>query len=239
MIKHANLVLRSTAILGCVLGLSLGSAWGQETPTGNWVVEQIRGDGVIDNAQTTLDLAEDGSFHGSGGCNNYRGKAVIDGRSITFGPAAATRMACPEAVMNQEAKFFKALEGVKSWQFNDVGKLILNTDDEDALVLLAPLSSNKAAITIEVPGADEVQTQQVAYKCDPGAMDVTYINAGPVSLATFTLEGEFVVAANVLSGSGAKYAGSKYIWWTKGEGADLYDLTKGEEASAVVCTAAP
>ena len=35
---------------------------------------------------------------------------------------------------------------------------------------------------------------------------------------------------NVLSASGARYAGRQYTWWTKGNSADFYDLTKGEDA---------
>lgn len=237
MTKHANLINKSATLLGCILGLTLGTAQAEQRVAGNWLAEDIQGGGVIDRAQTTLELSADGSFHGSGGCNNYRGKAVIEGKSIAFGPVAATRMACPEALMNQEAKFFKALEKVKSWQINEQGKLILNSVDQDAQVVLVSMESKKAEIKIEVPGVDKVDTQQVTYKCGSGGLDVTYINAGPVSLATFTLEEQFIVATTVLSGSGAKYAGSQYIWWTKGENADLYDLTKGESAGAVECTA--
>ena len=43
------------------------------------------------------------------------------------------------------------------------------------------------------------------------------------------MEDQTVVAANVISGSGAKYAGGIYIWWTKGETADLYNLMDDPE----------
>ena len=65
-------------------------------------------------------------------------------------------------------------------------------------------------------------------------LEVDYINAGPVSLAVFVRNGELVVASNVLSGSGARYAGGKYIWWTKGADGSLYDLTQGEDADPVL-----
>jgi len=238
MTKRAHSFVTRTALMGCLLGLALGSAQAQETPAGNWLVEDIQGSGVLDRVQTTLDLADDGQFHGSGGCNNYRGQASLDGNAISFGPAMATRMACPEAVMNQETKFFQALEAVKSWEIDGHGKLRLQDGDGKVQIVLVAQPA-KASITIEVPGASEVDTQTVAYKCGDGDMEVTYINAGPVSLATFTLDGEFIVASTVLSGSGAKYAGGKYIWWTKGDSGDLYDLMKGEDADAVACTAAP
>ena len=44
------------------------------------------------------------------------------------------------------------------------------------------------------------------------------------------------MASNVLSASGARYAGGQYIWWSKGDTADLYDLTEGgEETPAASC----
>ncbi len=61
-----------------------------------------------------------------------------------------------------------------------------------------------------------------------------YVNAGDNSLAVLTLGDRTVVAVTVLSASGAKYAGQNYVWWTKGDNADLYDLTKGEDAPAVM-----
>ncbi len=56
-----------------------------------------------------------------------------------------------------------------------------------------------------------------SYKCGAKDLSVTYYNAGDISLAKLELEDETVVASNVISGSGAKYAGSVYIWWTKGK----------------------
>jgi membrane-bound inhibitor of C-type lysozyme len=53
-----------------------------------------------------------------------------------------------------------------------------------------------------------------------------------------TIGDETIIAVTVLSGSGAKYAGQHYVWWTKGAHADLYDLTKGEDAPPLSCAAA-
>lgn len=71
---------------------------------------------MIDRAKTTLTLAPDGAVSGSGGCNRYRGTAQIAGAAISFGPLAATRMACPPALMSQEAKFFGILAAARSWR---------------------------------------------------------------------------------------------------------------------------
>lgn len=76
---------------------------------GSWLAEDIAGGGVIDTAQTTLILAEDGAVSGRGGCNSYGGTATIEQDKISFGQLVSTQMACPEALMNQESKFFEVL----------------------------------------------------------------------------------------------------------------------------------
>lgn len=110
------------------------------TPAGIWLAEDISGGGVIDRAQTTLTLALDGAISGSGGCNRYRGKAVISGSAISFGPLAATRAACPPAVMNQENRFFSALAATRGWRIDEQErKLFLVDGAGKVLVRLAEL----------------------------------------------------------------------------------------------------
>ena len=203
---------------------------------GRWLVEDIGGQGVLDRVQTTLELTADGAFQGSGGCNTYSGQAKIDGNAITFDRPVSTRKACISAVMGQENKFFKALESVRSWKRDQHGKLLLVDGAGKEIMRLTTMRS-QASISFPVPGAEEITTQTLSYRCDETdtRLDVTYINAGSVSLALLSIKDQFVVAANVLSGSGAKYAGAQYIWWTKGETANLYDLMGGEDAAPVDC----
>ncbi len=109
-----------------------------------------------------------------------------------------------------------------------------------AAMMLSTLIStaSASALTIELPGDEAVEAQTVNYTCPDNEMSVTYYNAGSVSLAVFETGGEVVVASNVLAASGAKYAGGRFVWWTKGDAGDLYDLTKGEDAPPVSCMAA-
>lgn len=95
-------------------------------------------------------------------------------------------------------------------------------------------------LTIDLPGAASAERTTVAYSCG-GDRKVTaeYVNAGANSLAIVNLGEQTVLMISVLSGSGARYAGQQYIWWTKGNSADFYDLTKGEDAAPVLsCQAA-
>lgn len=68
---------------------------------------------VLAETQLTLVFAADGRVSGSAGCNNFMGTFTVSGSSLQFGPAATTRMMCPQpGVMEQEQQFLKALETV-------------------------------------------------------------------------------------------------------------------------------
>lgn len=108
------------------------------SPVGAWLAEDIGGGGVIDRIQTVLEIGDDGRVSGSGGCNRISGQATIEGAAISFGPIIATRMACPAAVMTQEAKFIAALEKVRGWQLDPAqGKLSLLDEQGQAVMVLA------------------------------------------------------------------------------------------------------
>mgnify|MGYP002621020397 FL=1 len=93
--------------------------------------------------------------------------------------------------------------------------------------------SAAAEITIQLPVDAPADHFQVSYDCGGQSMTVEYVNAGPVSLAVFSHEGEPVVAANVIAASGARYAGGRFVWWTKGQAGSLYDVTQGEDAAPI------
>lgn len=96
------------------------------SPVGRWLLEDIRQAGVIDRLQTVLQIAADGRISGSGGCNRMSGSARINGTRISFGPVAATQMACTPAAMDQEQKFFAGLRAVRRWRIDPArGKLAL------------------------------------------------------------------------------------------------------------------
>lgn len=109
----------------------------QSSPAGRWLAEDIQGGGVIDDLQSVLELTADGQVSGTGGCNRMAGQATIDGSSIAFGPLAATKMACAPAAMDQEGKFFAALDEVRGWQVDEAqGKLILLDASGSAILVL-------------------------------------------------------------------------------------------------------
>ncbi|MDN5928828.1 MAG: MliC family protein [Hyphomicrobiales bacterium] len=91
------------------------------------------------------------------------------------------------------------------------------------------------SIAIENGGPDARTTAH--YDCAGNALDAEYINVEPDHLAIVPVEGRKRVFVLVMSGSGARYASGRYIWWSKGKEASLYDKMKGADAPPILtCT---
>lgn len=116
-----------------------------------WKVEDIFGNGIIDNSNMTVAVApkaEDKNsdslpkyrVNGSGGCNRYTTSVIIDNDSnlIYFDPPAMTFMACAEAISQQENRFIEMLAKAKSFMFDDLGRLILKDDSNNYVARLVP-----------------------------------------------------------------------------------------------------
>lgn len=75
-----------------------------------WLLEDLNGAGVMDYLQTTLRFDATTRIGGQGGCNRYFANARIEGDRISVSGIGATKRLCPPAVMNQETRFFTALD---------------------------------------------------------------------------------------------------------------------------------
>ncbi|AVH42158.1 hypothetical protein G6M70_09230 [Agrobacterium tumefaciens] len=84
-------------------------------------------------------------------------------------------------------------------------------------------------LVIPLPNDTTVEKVETVYQCAADKVEAVYFNAGEISLVRLGLKDGVTVAANVISGSGAKYQGGIYVWWSKGEEADLYDLMADSE----------
>lgn len=91
---------------------------------GLWVLEDIGGTGVIDNARATLEFRDSSRVAGRGSCNQFSGPVTVSDSTISFGPLASTRMACAEGVMNQEDRYFKALGDAERYAIEGPSLLI-------------------------------------------------------------------------------------------------------------------
>jgi heat shock protein HslJ len=74
---------------------------------------------------------EDGSLHGSSGCNNYFGPVTLDDTGFTTGPMATTMMYCPDTA-EAEDTYLGLLETVDGWNM-DGDHLVLTTGAAETL----------------------------------------------------------------------------------------------------------
>jgi heat shock protein HslJ len=80
------------------------------------------------NVETSLVFGEDGKVSGSMGCNQFGGSYETKGDQISFGPLAATLMACPEPAMSQETAVLAILSGTVTYKL-DGNSLTLTGQD--------------------------------------------------------------------------------------------------------------
>jgi len=113
----------------------LPSPLGGELLGATWLVEDIGGQGVIDFLQSTLTFDSAEKVSGMGGCNAFFGSVKIDGHAIEFGPIGVTRKACGKAIDDQERKFFRGLEQVRSYTFERGLLLLLDGDGRQVIRL--------------------------------------------------------------------------------------------------------
>jgi heat shock protein HslJ len=91
------------------------------TLEGHTWVPVFEGDSPVPEAVVTLEFG-DGTVSGQGPCNAYSASATVDGSSLTVGPIAASKAACPD--LEIEGQLFAALEAARSWSI-EAGDLVL------------------------------------------------------------------------------------------------------------------
>ena len=137
------LLIAALLLAGCATTRSIVT--GEEpVPTvaleGRWTIADVNGGGVIDNAP--MDIAFEGGAPGAPGrvagraaCNRFTGGWTQAGNAVTPGPLATTRMACPPALMQLEAKTLATLAAVRTVSQERTGAVRLLAPDGRALTL--------------------------------------------------------------------------------------------------------
>lgn len=100
---------------------------------GEWQIEDINGEGIIDNSHLTITFDDQGQVYGSATCNRYGSSYELTGEGLSFGHSLATKMACPEALMNQEQKFLETFNEISQFDINENGALILKSHNGKTL----------------------------------------------------------------------------------------------------------
>ena len=102
---------------------------------GSWMVEYIGERPVIDRSPAFIEFSVDDMVGGNASCNRFTSSYTLSEAQLSFGQAAVTRMACPEALMEQEQRFLASLSQVAQVQLEN-GILEL-TDADGTLVFKA------------------------------------------------------------------------------------------------------
>ena len=112
-----------------------------------------------------------------------------------------------------------------------------------ACVLACSALVGASDLTIHLSGSQPFTRNTVKYQCDPqgakmglpaGMFSVEYINGAGNSLAVVPVGGNSLIFANVVSGSGARYAAGQFIWWDAGGRGTTFsaDSISGKMSSA-------
>ncbi len=162
-----------------------------------WLVEDIAGRGVIDRAQTTISFDAPGRVSGSTGCNRYSGVVTYDGEALRFGTLAATKRACVAALMDQEQRFFKAMEAVRGYALVASGSLHLRGASGEPVLRLAPMPKDglhKRGLPASGAGQSTRLTGTVSYReqitLAPGSVVIVMLEDTSKADALATMLGE-------------------------------------------------
>ena len=100
-----------------------------------WVAEDIAGKGVIDNLQSTITFAADGTVQGNGGCNRFHGRYTGEGQKLTLGQLARTSRACLPAIGEQDQRFYQALDKTRGYRIEKGLLVLLDSHDQPTMRL--------------------------------------------------------------------------------------------------------
>jgi heat shock protein HslJ/membrane-bound inhibitor of C-type lysozyme len=96
---------------------------------GEWIVETIGGEPVVDQSGATILFMEEGRVAGNASCNRFIGGYHLTGEGLSFSQMGTTMMACEEALSRQETRFLELLQAVFRFEISPEKRLVLHTPD--------------------------------------------------------------------------------------------------------------
>ncbi len=106
-----------THVVLWIFGLALLSARQAEAAelAGKWRPTEIGAVSWPDEAGAFVRFEASGRLTGNSGCNRFMGSYTLAGDTIEISPLAATRMMCPEPLIEHERLLFEALEQARTF----------------------------------------------------------------------------------------------------------------------------
>lgn len=110
-----------------------------------WNLNALNSGELVPFNSIKAEFFEKGIVAGSAGCNNYTAAYEVDGENITFNmsPAATTRRACPEPIMDQENDYLAALASVSTFSVSE-DELALNDSSDTVVAVYSAVSQDLA-----------------------------------------------------------------------------------------------
>jgi len=118
-------------------------------------------------------------------------------------------------------------DGKKKALFEPIARMIRLIALTVSTLCVMSVTHSAVAMPLTVPQIQTATTNTLRYECHGGStLTVQYMNTkNKQSFALLTVDGRKMLFVNVLAGSGAKYVGDHYTWWTKGPEGSLTDDT--------------
>lgn len=118
-LSHFMLAMLPLLAAGCGKDRSAGGgAVPADLNGSSWRLEDLAGKAPLPDVQVTLEFPDTGRIIGRASCNRYFGDARIDGTTISLGALGATRMACADAVNQQETEYLRLLQAAERYDFD-------------------------------------------------------------------------------------------------------------------------
>ena len=120
--RHARVVRLAALVLalaGCAsapLGLEQERTYRVE-----WIDEKP----LLDGSHLTITFGADDRAYGTGGCNHWFAGYGLEGPVLRFSKVGSTRRLCSAELMEQESRFFEALQQVRRWDVSPLEQLRL------------------------------------------------------------------------------------------------------------------
>ena len=89
----------------------------------------------FDSTKALFEIASDGRVATTVGCNRIVGQPKLDGRTISIGPMAMTRMACPPPLDRLERIYTAALDDVRVYTIESDAFTLLDGKGEPVVVM--------------------------------------------------------------------------------------------------------
>jgi heat shock protein HslJ len=128
MTGHIISALRIAAVLAAAVGPGGAVRAGEPALHREWRAISLDERPIAEGSLITLRFSPEG-VDGNASCNRYRANIEVGEDTLTIGPIAATRMACPPRLMEQETQFLALLGSVRRYVIGPAGDLILSTAD--------------------------------------------------------------------------------------------------------------